>query len=259
LEKYRALCEALMEKNFKAVTIKEYLLASQNFESKVVIFRHDVDRNPRNANNIGELEHNLGIHSTYYFRSIRNVLKPEIIRHLASLGHEVGFHYESLSRQKGDYERAIRSFEADLALLREFAEVKTICMHGNPLSRWDNRMLWDAYDFKQFDLIGEAYLSMDYSDLIYFTDTGRSWNAGKLNLRDHVSSESTYEVRSTEALIRLIKSEDIRKICIQTHPERWNQLYARWILSLLQDTFFNTIKLLLSLRHLPKSAQPRIG
>jgi hypothetical protein len=248
LEKYRALCEALMEGNFKAVTINEYLLESEKVETKIAILRHDVDRCPKNAKDMAELEHRLGIRSTYYFRSIQKVLKPEIIRTVASLGHEVGYHYESLSRQKGDYEKAIRSFAADLSRFREWVDVKTICMHGNPLSRWDNRTLWDRYDYKDFGLRGEAYLSMDYSSLLYFTDTGRAWNAGKFNIRDRVSSSHRHEVKTTDELIERIKNGDIMKICIQSHPERWNQTVLKWTYSFFQDAFFNFIKSILSLR-----------
>ena len=60
-------------------------------------------------------------------------------------------------------------------------DVKTICMHGSPLSRYDNRDLWNRYDFKDCWIVGEAYLSI--KDVNYFSDTGRSWN-WKNKMRD---------------------------------------------------------------------------
>lgn len=45
-------------------------------------------------------------------------------------------------------------------------------MHGNPLSPRDNRELWKKYKFKDFGIIGEAYLSIDFNEVSYFTDTG---------------------------------------------------------------------------------------
>ena len=33
-------------------------------------------------------------------------------------------------------------------------------------------------------ILGEAYLSIDYTNTYYFTDTGRSWSENAVNLRD---------------------------------------------------------------------------
>ena len=68
-----------------------------------------------------------------------------IIREIRDMGHEIGYHYDDLSFCKGDHEKAIRRFEKNLATLREIAPVKTICMEGAPLSKWDNRDLWGKH------------------------------------------------------------------------------------------------------------------
>ena len=54
---------------------------------------------------------------------------------IPDLGHEVGYHYEVLSKANGNYERAIKLFEQELSKFRKIVDVKTICMHGSPLSR----------------------------------------------------------------------------------------------------------------------------
>jgi hypothetical protein len=46
---------------------------------------------------MAELEHELGIQSTYYFR-FPYTFKPDIIGKIHDLGHEVGYHYEVLSK-----------------------------------------------------------------------------------------------------------------------------------------------------------------
>ena len=40
------------------------------------------------------------------------------------------------------FELAICDFERNLRRFRKLYPVKTICMHGSPLSKWDNRDLW---------------------------------------------------------------------------------------------------------------------
>ena len=90
--------------------------------------RHDTDRKPENALRMAVLEHELGIQSTYYFR-FPYTFKPDIIGKIHDLGHEVGYHYEVLSKARGDYEKAVELFEQELSEFREIVDVKTICMH----------------------------------------------------------------------------------------------------------------------------------
>jgi hypothetical protein len=105
-----------------------------------------VDRKPENALKMAELEHALGVCSTYYFRHPHTFI-PEIIEQVLSLGHEVGYHYEVLAKAKGDYEEAIGLFARELEEFRSLCDVRTICMHGSPLSRYDNRDLWKSMIF----------------------------------------------------------------------------------------------------------------
>jgi hypothetical protein len=105
------------------------------------------------------------------------------------LGHEIGYHYEDLSLCKGNYESAIKHFEINLNKFRKIYPVKTICMHGSPLSKWDNRDLWKKYNYRDFGIIGEPYFDMDFDDVFYLTDTGRRWDGDKVSVRDKVKSE----------------------------------------------------------------------
>jgi hypothetical protein len=79
---------------------------------------------------------------------------------------------------------AIESFAKNLQRLREIAPVNTICMHGSPMSRWDSRLLWKYYDYKDFGIIGEPYFDFNFDDMLYLTDTGRRWDGEAVSLRD---------------------------------------------------------------------------
>ena len=43
----------------------------------------------------GEIERELGIFGTYYFRSTKEVFKAEIMQEIEKMGHEVGYHFEA--------------------------------------------------------------------------------------------------------------------------------------------------------------------
>jgi len=77
-------------------------------------------------------------------------------------------------------------FCKNLEYFRTFYPVKTICMHGSPLSKYDNRDIWNKYDYKKLGLIGEPYFDIDFSKVLYLTDTGRCWDGDKVSVRDKV-------------------------------------------------------------------------
>jgi hypothetical protein len=216
---------------YTIVTVREYL--ERKPSGKFAILRHDVDRKIKNALKMAELEQTLGIRSTYYFR-YPYTFNPEIIRRIASLGHEIGYHYEILAKAKGDYKKALQLFAQELAKFRRIADIKTICMHGSPLSKYDNRELWKYVDFTKFDITGEAYLSIEES-INYFTDTGRSWNSTN-NVRDKIhGNEPDKQIRTTDDLIRLIESGNLHNLYIVVHPERWSYSIGDWITQYFKD------------------------
>ena len=137
LSRYEALCNALISSGYRSITVQE-CIQGQAVEP-FVILRHDVDRRPEMALEMAGMEKDMGIRATYYFRMMPGVFMPEIIKMIRDMGHEIGFHYEVLDKAKGDKEKAIVLFEKELKMFREVADVKTVCMHGNPLARWSNR------------------------------------------------------------------------------------------------------------------------
>lgn len=200
---------------------------------------------------MASLEQSLGVQATYYFRTTSNVFRPEVIRRVKSQGHEIGYHYETLAACQGDYEQARHRFEMELAQFRVITPVETIAMHGSPLSRYDNRALWNRYDYKQYDLLGEAYLDIDYTQIGYITDAGRSWAAKQTNLRDRPLEKNILQlpaVHTTVQLIELIQSKKYPRLIIQAHPERWAYSRLTWVRSFGMDLVANGVKRLLSMR-----------
>ena len=107
-----------------------FLYSSQaKLSGKVVCLRHEVDRLPVNALKMAELEY-LGVQSTYYFRYIKSTYKEDIIQQIAEYGHEIGYHYKTLAKARGDVTLAHSIFKEELEAFRQIAPIDTVCMHG---------------------------------------------------------------------------------------------------------------------------------
>jgi hypothetical protein len=241
LAMYAEICKALQSHN--VVTVQYYL--SNVPESPYIVLRHDVDRSPKNALAMAKLEHEYGIQSTYYFR-YPNTFNMRVMKQIYSLGHEIGYHYEVLDKARGDCRKAIAVFQKELEIFREFFPVKTVCMHGNPLTRWDGRDIWSLYDFRDFGLLGEGFLSC--SDIsTYLTDTGRNWN-GNHNFKDRLQAENeNRNFRSTADVIRFLNRKKASSIYLNCHPERWGPGLLGWFKAFLRDHLFNFCKKVLKL------------
>lgn len=243
---YRELLEQLIFNGYSVIPFKNFFYTKSK---KIVILRHDVDKKPQNSLEFALIESSLNFSSTYYFRVTKTVYPISIIKKIASMGHEIGYHYEDLVSSNGDLDKAIISFENHLKLLRKCYPVVTICMHGNPLSKWDNRDLWKIYNYKNFGIIGEPYFDIDFNEVFYLTDTGRRWDGVDLSVRDKVFND---KVMSNFRYLRYHNTKDIieaaeegklpDKMMLTTHPQRWNDGILRWTFELISQNFKNLIK-----------------
>lgn len=242
VNKYKEFCNAISESGYSTLTVNDYF--SKNKPHKFIILRHDVDIKPERALKISQVESEFNIKSTFYFRMIPGVFNPPIIKKIQELGHEIGFHYEVLDKVRGNYEKGIELFKQELAELRKISDVKTICMHGYPLTPWKNSDLWKQYDFRQFGITGEAYLSIDYNDIFYLSDTGRAWDGEKYRIKDIIQNtkKKQFDIRITDDLIRFIKEGKIERICILSHPGQWTDNYFSWISTWITRNTKNIIK-----------------
>lgn len=242
--KYYELIEALQEKAYAFITLEDYFHGTD--VSDYVILRHDVDRNITNALKMASFENKLNIRATYNFRYKQFILNPGEVRKINQLGHACGYHYEEVAKQKGRLVKARNSFEKHLEMAREIVPVKTIAMHGSPLSSYDNRQLCEAYDYKRLGLLGEAYLDVDFDTVFYLTDTGRLWNDRKYNLRDHSSPASQESWKNTDGLISSINRGELpSRIMLNIHPERWNSPGLYWAIEKYGQQIRNVAKALL--------------
>ena len=239
---YKKILFEFLQVGYRFVSFGEFIQNSDKKEGTIIL-RHDVDRLPEQALKMARIEHGMRVKASYYFRCHRHGFDESVIRSVAALGHEIGYHYEDLSHAQGNFEKAITAFEKNLAGLRKLAEIKTICMHGNPLGNFDNRKLWERYDYRNFGIIFEPYFDIDYSNVFYITDTGRKWNSDNSNIRDKVNSGNNIRFRNTNNLILLIKFNKMpKKLVINVHPQRWNNKFFPWAKELIWQNMKNKVK-----------------
>ncbi len=239
--KYKFLLDSLKSKDYSFYTVCDYISKPLD---KCILLRHDVDLLPYNSLSFAKIQSDLGIKGTYYFRSIPESWDEKVIKEINSLDHEVGYHYETMDTANGDIDKAWDLFRFNLDRLRSLVGVKTICMHGSPKSKFDNRELWNKYDYRTLGIIGEPYYDINFDNTFYLTDTGRRWDGWKYSLRDKVPQQQDWikkglVFRSTDDLIVAIKNNVLpRNTMFTMHPQRWTNMKGLW----LKELFFQNIK-----------------
>lgn len=224
---YNSLLFSLCQTKY---TMKRIIDFKDITESRCLFLRHDVDRWPNNALLMAELESNLGINATYYFRTIPSVFNEVIIKKIHDLGHEIGYHYEDLAVFNGDFTAAYLSFQNNLDRIRKICPVQTICAHGSPLSKWDSKLLWERFDYHESDIIADVGFDFDYNDVFYITDNGRAWNKSSASVRDKVVSRYNIPIKDTYHLIELVKQGQLPdKVMINAHPDTFFEFGLKWL------------------------------
>lgn len=255
LSKYQQLLVALQQQGYQFITFEQYcdkVVKGEVLPAQYIIMRHDVEAVPENSLVFAQIEHELGIRASYYFRVVPASNQPEYIQQIAALGHEIGYHYEDMAICQGNVEHAYAHFQQQLQYFRRFYPVRTICMHGAPTSKWDGKELWKHYDYHALGIIGEPYFDVDFSQMFYLTDTGRCWDGYKVSVRDKIPVYQDEWVKqglvyhTTDDVIRAAEQGTLpARIMITTHPQRWTNNILAWSKELLMQSLKNIVKRLL--------------
>lgn len=243
LKKYEALLKTLLNSGYAVQTFEDFM---QKPKDKVVVLRHDVDRRAINAVWMGKIEQSLGVQGSYYFRIVPESNQKEVLEEIVSMNHELGYHYEDLGMTKGDYETAYENYKQNLAYFRTFYPVTTICMHGSPENKIDNREIWTKYPYKESGIIAEPYFDVNYEEVFYITDTGRAWNKKSVIVRDKVNTSLDIPIKSIDHMMELIEKGKLPdKLIISTHPHRWFDPGLLWFNELVFQNIKNVVKALI--------------
>lgn len=239
---YRQLIKAFLEGGYSIIPVRDFLESKP--QGKVIALRHDVDEQPQNALKMAKAENDLGVKATYYFRRVPKSDHPAIIHQIAAMGHEIGYHYEELSKTEGDMGKAIASFKENLEYFRQYYPVKTVCMHGSSSSKYDNKDIWSHVRLEDFGLIGEPYLSFNFDKTFYMTDTGYAWDGGKYSIRDKVSSSFPQSYHSTKDVIEAVEKGSFPNQALILAHTLWTDSPSLWSYLHLREFLRNRVKLL---------------
>jgi hypothetical protein len=200
---YKKLLTSLQTQGFSFMTFAQYIENKANEPSpqqinestnqqinNLIVLRHDVDARPQNSLAFARIQSEMGIKGTYYFRMVPQSYDGNIIEEMVSLGHEVGYHYETMDTCNGNVDKAYDEFCRNLDKFSRLTPIQTISMHGSPMSPYDNREIWKKYDYKKLGIIAEPYFDINFNELYYITDTGRRWDGHLYNVRDKATKEN---------------------------------------------------------------------
>ena len=224
---------------------EDYLNNKDQYE-KVIILRHDVDRTPGNSLIMARIEKDLNARASYYFRVVKDSFVPEIITDIRDMGHEIAHHYEELALNNGDYEKTINAFAENLENLRKFYPVKTMCMHGSPAIKWDNKLIWNKYNYRDYGIVADPSFDINFDEVFYITDASRSWNNKKVSRRDKVVSKFNIEINSVHQIAKLIKNNKLpNHVMINIHPHNWASTSGEWFNIMIKQKAKNLVKRIL--------------
>jgi hypothetical protein len=271
---YKKLLIVLQQQGYLFIHFNRFQSIIKN--SKRIVLRNDVDTHNKNSLQFAILQHNLGIVGTYYFRIVPQSFDEKIIKEIAGLGHEIGYHYETMETCLGNLDKAYDEFCRNLELFRKLVPVVTVCMHGSPVSKFDNREIWRRYDYRKLNIIAEPYFDVDFSETLYLTDTGRRWNGSNVSIRDKglgisnkelsdedfkewmikpisgslinmshksIDFQNKYRFNSTAEIIRAAERGDLPdRIMMTIHPQRWTDKPLSWARELVWQNVKNVGK-----------------
>lgn len=262
--KHRSVITTLQFVGYNFYPFASYVSNTLIHGNKLIILRHDVDLKPQNSLATAIIENKLGVKGSYYFRMVPESYDVDIINQIADLGHEVGYHYETMDTaseklrvkskklKEEEVEKLIdvayEEFCKNLEEFRKIYPVKTICMHGSPRSAFDNRDIWKKYDYKQLGIIGEPYFDIDFNKFFYLTDTGRCWNGYKYSVRDKMPQQERWikdglVFKTTNDIIKAAQANKLpNQIMITVHPQRWSNNYLEWTKELVSQRVKNMVK-----------------
>ena len=194
---YRKLLRIALAQGYAVLSLEDWLeeptLAA---ERPRVLLRHDVDQHPASALKMAAIETELGVRSTWYFRW--RTANPKVIETIASQGHAVGLHYETLTRELlrrglgADRAEALipearellrRELQAFAARFGQTRPVRSACPHGDTrMPGVHNGALLLDEDWTRYGLHWDANAAMRSHPLeVWLTDRSAAeggWKEG---------------------------------------------------------------------------------
>lgn len=219
LKTYRRYITFALDNGYRVCGLEEFY-QNRGSKDRFFVLRHDVDTVTPATYQMLLVEKELGVKSTYYFRTC--TIDKKLIDNMFELGFEVGFHYETLAAYAAD--KGIECFEeVDLneareQLKKEILEfqlaighkILSIASHGHALNTkmgYSNNYILENDDYVNYGIMFEAYDRDMYKKKIdcHIMDGHICFNYG-----------FAYENNPIEAI-----NENKKNIIFLAHPNFW--------------------------------------
>jgi hypothetical protein len=216
-----AAFEAFCQHAAPVFTLADYLAQSAPPVPPFVILRVDVDYREDHAVDLARIAAQHHARGSFYFRCHQGGFALEAIRRIAALGHEVGYHFETLDLCRGNFDAASDLFLQHIDQLRHAGVgVRTVAAHGAPpaaatyranldLLRRDPNLLNRAH------LSGETTLSVDFDRVIYVSDARWRWRR-----YEHYRPGAPGQLTSLRAIQETFTQRPAG-LYINFHPQHW--------------------------------------
>ena len=155
---------------------------TEAFKPKSLLLRHDIDISPSLALPMAEIENSMGIRSTYFvaLHLAYNVHQPKntnVIRTIAEMGHEIGFHYDS--NLYPEDQRPLGRFallDRHIQILQQISSSRVVS-----IARHNPSIAKEGDPFKTAVGYHNAYDERLLQDSLYISDSCGAWRAGGLS------------------------------------------------------------------------------
>jgi hypothetical protein len=222
---YRRFLGLAREHGYRIVALEEWVReGQQDSADRTMILRHDVDQHPRSALEMAQIEENLGVRSSWYFRW--RTAHPLVIAAVKERGFDVGLHYETLTRKalergsSGGIDASLldesrRDLRAEIAAFeRLFGPIRSAVPHGDSrVPGIHNGELLQNRDCGEYGIEFDGNEAMNGRNLGYWLTDRSSVEGG---WREGVDPAELFASRITPIL------------CV-THPNNWASGPSLWM------------------------------
>lgn len=217
---YSAYIQLLEKLNNNQYVISNYHdYDKQN--GKVAILRHDVDFCLESAVKFAEIEHDMGVSSTYFvllrtdFYNLASKNSKTCIDKIRNLGHEIGLHFDEASMIRGG--DVLSNIVKEGKILSEICECKisTVSMHR------PSKETLEA-DYKIPGMIN-SYSKVFFNEFKYLSDSRRMWREPVLDIVDsekydrlHILTHAFWYKEREEEI-----GDSVKQFILQAKKERY--------------------------------------